>query len=77
MSTIQSIIFGDTGVQITYVRDDAVDRTSGIAEITILEIPHGAVDESFISELVEDAEQLIEEARVVLRKPVQSFTAPR
>lgn len=77
MSTIQSIAFGDGGIQITYVEENGIDRESGIAEIKILEIPHGAIPEEYVTELVEDAHQIIEEARVVLRKPVQTFTAPR
>lgn len=75
--SIQTVVFGDQGVQITYIDDKGVDRDTGIAEITTLEVPHEVLPTALLDDLVDSVETIIDEVRVLRRRPVEQFKAPR
>lgn len=76
--SIQTVVFGDQGVQITYIDNDkGVDRDTGIAEITTLEVPHEVLPTALLDDLVDSVETIIDEVRVLRRRPVEQFKAPR
>lgn len=75
--SIQTVVFGDQGVQITYIEEKGVDRDTGIAEIVTLEVPHEVLPTPLLEDIVDAAEAIIDEARVMRRRPVEQFKAPR
>lgn len=76
--SIQTVVLGDQGVQITYIDNDkGVDRDTGIAEIITLEVPHEVLPTALLEDLVDSVESIVEEARVMRRRPVDQFKAPR
>lgn len=75
--SIQTVVFGDQGVQITYIEEKGVDRDTGIAEIVTLEVPHEVLPTPLLEDIVDAAEAIIDEARVMRRRPAEQFKAPR
>lgn len=75
--SIQSIQITDTEVSIQYVEEGGLDRSSGIIEAKMISIPHEVLPTSLLTDLVDSAQSILEEARVIRRKPAESFKAPR
>lgn len=74
---IESIVISEDAVQISYVPDKGFDRDSGIVEMQTLIIPQAVLDTGMLMDLIEAAEAILDEARVIRRKPIEKFTAPR
>lgn len=77
MIRLQNIINTNDSLQITYINDADVDPGTGIMEARMLDIPHGVLDQRLMDELIDVVHQFIEEARVLRRRPDDSFMAPR
>ena len=77
MIRLQNIINTNDSLQITFVREEDIDTQSGVMEGRVLDIPHAALDQRLMDELIDVVEQLIDEARVLRRRPDETFTAAR
>lgn len=76
MIRLQNIINTNDSLQVTFINEADIDTQSGIMEARTLDIPHGALDPRLMAELVDWVEQLVEEARVLRRRPETSFQSP-
>ena len=74
---IQNVVFGDRGIQITYLPADGINPQTGIVELTVLEVPHELLEQHRLDDLIEAVEGIIDDARVANRQPAQQFRAPR
>lgn len=74
MIRLQNVINTNDSLQITYINEADIDSQSGIMEARTLDIPHAVLDPRLMADLVDSVEQIIEEGRVLRRRPEQSFT---
>lgn len=74
---LQSVILTNEGVQIMYVEESDNHSESGVMEARALDIPHEVLPQVLLDDLVEAAQAIVEEARVLRRQPLQQFKAPR
>jgi hypothetical protein len=74
---LQSVVNNNSGIQITYLLESDQHPDSGIMEARTLDIPHEALPQDLLDDLVDSAESIVEHARVVRRAPVDQFRAPR
>lgn len=74
---IQQVAFTNSSVQITYIEEADVHSDSGIIKASTLDIPHECIPNALFAELQEAIHDVIEQARVTMRKPVDTFTATR
>lgn len=72
----QTVIFTNESVQITYSEESDFDPETGVAEARTLDIPHATLGEELFDDLQDSLEQIIDFARVAMRKPVKSFSVP-
>lgn len=74
---LQSVIISNESVQITYVEESDLHPPSGIMEARTIDVPHDALPQPLLDDLIDSALQIIDHARTVRRQPVDQFRAPR
>jgi hypothetical protein len=77
MMRLQNVINTNDSLQITYIEESDIDSHSGIMEARTLDIPHATLDPRLMADLIDSIQQIIEEARVLRRRPEASFQSPR
>ncbi len=74
---IESIVNTGDSLEITYANEPDIDYRSGIIDARIARIPHEAIPHELIADLVDNAVQILEAARVHKNRVADTFTAPR
>lgn len=72
---IQSIGFGPDEVEITYLEDPA--EKTGVVELRTLIVQKSVVPENVYTDLIDSAEQFVDESLLARRSPPHSFRGPR
>lgn len=74
---LQTIVNSNESLQITYVDEADIHTDTGIMTARTVDIPHAALPQALLDDLVDSATQILDHARVVQRQPIDSFVAPR
>lgn len=72
---LQNIINTNDSLQVTYIREEDIDQNTGIMEARTIDFPHGALDQRLMDELLDVVHQIIDEARVLRRRPDETAAA--
>jgi hypothetical protein len=74
---IESITNTGDGLEVIYADEVDIDYRSGIVEARVLRIPHDAIPQEHISDLIDWVVQLLDIARIHKHHVADTFTAPR
>jgi len=77
MIRVESITNVGDNIEISWADDADVDYQSGIIESRLTRIPHEAIPNEHIEELVDLAVQMLDAARVHKHRVAESFTGRR
>lgn len=67
-NNVQSLIFGEGGVEISYLHTQETDASTGIQEIRTVAVPAHIVADSF-TEVLDSIDDLIRDMHVARRQP--------
>ena len=74
---VESITNTGDHIEISYAHETDVDYRSGVVESRVARIPHEAIPQELIEEIVDCAVQILDAARVHKNRVADTFTAQR
>jgi hypothetical protein len=74
---LESITNTGDGLEILWADEADIDYPSGIVEARVSRIPHEAIPNEHIAELLDVVVQILDAARVHKHRVADTFTAPR
>lgn len=73
---VQSLMFGERGVEVSFIDPDGFDQESGILQIKTMQVPFDLIEEE-MGELMDAIQDILDAAQVARRNPPKTFTRRR
>ena len=77
MVNVQSVSFGNEGVEIVYMEESDFHKESGIAQMRSLFVPHECIPNDMLTEVRDAVTQIVDEAKTLQRQPTTQFQGRR
>lgn len=73
---LQSVVLTNEAIQIAYVDEADMNPTAGIMRGQVIELAHEVVPQALIDDLIDSANQIIDQFRLLEHKVADEFRAP-